>query len=76
MLTTSEEMRLRHKRRLESEIPEIILKLEYLRKLKSLNYEPSAENELKKAIRALLKVAGIPSLKVLQNNVQKMEGSN
>jgi hypothetical protein len=57
------EQRLKRKYELELELDSMIVKLEELLKLQSLNYEPSKEKYTKRAIRALLDIRGFTNLK-------------
>lgn len=53
----------KRKQVLESELDDMIVKLEELLHLQSLNYEPYHEKRTKAAIRALLDIRGIKNLK-------------
>jgi len=57
------EQRLKRKQVIELELDGIIIKLEELLKLQSLNYEPYKESQTKTAIRALLNIRGFKNLK-------------
>jgi hypothetical protein len=65
------EQRLKRKYELELELDSMIVKLEELLKLQSLNYEPYHERQTKAAIRSLLNIRGIKNLKAFHKGDPK-----
>ena len=64
---------LERKQNLETQLYGIIELLEELLKLQEYNYEPYKEQQTKLAIRALLNIVGLKSLKVLHRNMELMK---
>ena len=65
------EQRLKRKHELELELDSMIVKLEELLKLQSLNYELYHERQTKAAIRSLLNIRGIKNLKAFHKGDPK-----
>ena len=64
---------LTQKRKIEDQLFDMIETLETLLDLQQMNYEPYKEQQTKLAIRALLNIVGLKSLKVLHHNMELMK---